>query len=111
MFIPDLNFFHPGSRKEFKYFNPEKLFLSSRKYDPGCSSRTPDPDPDCLPIPDPGVKKIPDPGVKKAPDPESGFATLPGSTGCKIIRVSGILKTKAGGGTIEEKGQCVQFKL
>jgi hypothetical protein len=25
--------------KEFKYFNPQKLFLSSRKYDPGCSSR------------------------------------------------------------------------
>jgi hypothetical protein len=27
--IPDLNFFHPGSRihiKEFKYFQPEKLF-------------------------------------------------------------------------------------
>jgi hypothetical protein len=25
--------------KEFKYFNPKKWFLSSRKYDPGCSSR------------------------------------------------------------------------
>ncbi len=25
--------------KEVKYFNPEKIFLSSRKYDPGCSSR------------------------------------------------------------------------
>jgi hypothetical protein len=40
--IPDPNCFHPGSRiriKEFKYFNPKKLFLSSRKYDPGCSSR------------------------------------------------------------------------
>ncbi len=24
--------------REFKYFNPKKLFLSSRKYDPGCSS-------------------------------------------------------------------------
>jgi hypothetical protein len=39
--IPDTNFFHSGSRiriKEFKYFfNPKKLFLSSRKYDPGCS--------------------------------------------------------------------------
>ncbi len=40
--IPD-----PGSEfflsririKEFKYFNPKKLFLSSRKYDLGCSSR------------------------------------------------------------------------
>ncbi len=25
--------------KEFKYFNPKKLFLSYQKYDPGCSSR------------------------------------------------------------------------
>ncbi len=25
--------------KEFKYFNPKKWFLSSKKYDPGCSSR------------------------------------------------------------------------
>ncbi len=57
-FIPDPNFYHPGSRisiKEFKYFNHKKWFLSSRKYDPGCSSRIriPDPDPDFLPIPDP----------------------------------------------------------
>jgi len=39
--IPDPNFFYPGSRiriKEFKYFNPKNWFLSSRKYDPGCSS-------------------------------------------------------------------------
>jgi hypothetical protein len=39
--IPDPIFFHPGSRiriKEFKYFNPKKWFLSSRKYDLGCSS-------------------------------------------------------------------------
>ncbi len=38
--FPDPNFFQPGSRihiKEFKYFNPNKLFQSSRKYDPGCS--------------------------------------------------------------------------
>jgi len=33
---------------------PKKWFLSSRKYDPGCSSRIPDPDADFLPIPDPG---------------------------------------------------------
>jgi hypothetical protein len=84
--IPDPSFFHPGSRiqtvsipdpgsririKEFKYFNPKKnkkLFLSSRKYDPGCSSQIPDPDADFLPIPDPEVKKAPDPG--------SGSATL-----------------------------------
>jgi hypothetical protein len=52
--IPDPNFFHPGyeffpsririfpSRiriQKFKYFYPRKWFLSSRKYDPGCSSR------------------------------------------------------------------------
>jgi hypothetical protein len=72
--IPDPNCLHPGSRiriKEIKYFNPKKpkkWFLSSRKYDPGCSSRIPDPDADFLPIPDPGVKK--------APDPRSGSATL-----------------------------------
>jgi hypothetical protein len=72
--IPDPNCLHPGSRiriKEFKYFNPKKnkkLFLSSRKYDPGCSSQIPDPDADFLPIPDPEVKKAPDPG--------SGSATL-----------------------------------
>jgi hypothetical protein len=41
--IPDPNCLHPGSRKEFKYFNKKKLFLRSRKYDPGCSSRIPDP--------------------------------------------------------------------
>ncbi len=55
-FIPDPNFFHPGSWiriKEFKYFNPIKWFPNSRKYDLGCSSRIPDPDPDFLPIPDP----------------------------------------------------------
>ncbi len=57
--IPDPNCLHPGSRiriKEFKYFNPKKpkkWFLSSWKYDPGCSSRIPDPDADFLPILDP----------------------------------------------------------
>ncbi len=70
--IPGPTFFHPESRiririlsipdpgfririKEFKYFNPKNCFLSSRKYDPGCSSRIriPEPDPDFLPIPDP----------------------------------------------------------
>ncbi len=47
--ILDPNFFHPGSRiliKEFKYFNPKKWFLSSRKYDLGCSSRIRIPDSD-----------------------------------------------------------------
>ncbi len=74
MFIPDPTFFHPGSElspsririKEFKCFNPKKWFLSSRKYDLGCSSRIPDPDADFYP------SRIPDPGVKKAPDPGSG---------------------------------------
>jgi hypothetical protein len=69
--IPDPNCLYPGSRiliKEFKYFNPKKAkkwFLSSKKYDPGCSSRIPDPDADFLP------SRIPDPGVKKAPNPRS----------------------------------------
>ncbi len=58
---------YPGSElspsririKEFKYFNPQKTkkwVLSSRKYDPGCSSRIPDPDADFLPIPGPGSR-------------------------------------------------------
>jgi hypothetical protein len=63
---------YPGSRilifssriliKEYKYFKfyPKKWFPSSRKYDPGCSSRIriPNPDLDFLLIPDPGVKKL-----------------------------------------------------
>ncbi len=73
MFIPDPGhvFFHPGSRirsvsipdpgsririEEFKYFNQKKRFLSSRKYDPGCSSRIADPDAYFLPIPDHGSR-------------------------------------------------------
>ncbi len=44
----------------------KKLFLSSRKYDPGCSSR--------IRIFNPS--RIPDPGVNKALDPGSGSATL-----------------------------------
>ncbi len=49
--------------KELIIFQPKKWFLSSRKYDPDCSSRIriPDPDPDFLPIPDPGVERAPDP--------------------------------------------------
>ncbi len=55
MFIPDPTFFHPGSRirivsipdsgsasKNLSILTPKKpkkWFLSSRKYDPGCSSR------------------------------------------------------------------------
>ncbi len=87
--IPDPNCLHPGFRiliKEFKYFNPQKAkkwFLSSKKYDPGCSSRIPDPDADFLP------SRIPDPGSRgqkgtqsRIPDPGSGSATL--------IRMNGI---------------------
>jgi hypothetical protein len=46
----------PGSASKNKYFNPKKMVLSSKKYDPGCSSRIPDPDADFLPIPDPGSR-------------------------------------------------------
>jgi hypothetical protein len=70
--IPDPTFFHPGSRirtfsipdpgsssKNLSILTPKKpkkLFLSSKKYDLGCSSRIPDPDADFLPIPDPGSR-------------------------------------------------------
>ncbi len=70
--IPDTNSsFHPESRiriKEFRYFNPKNLFLSSRKYDLGCSSR--------IRILCFYPYRIPDAGVKKASDPGSGSATL-----------------------------------
>jgi hypothetical protein len=50
--IPD-----PGSAsKNLRILTPKKWFLSSRKYDPGCSSRIPAPDADFLPIPDPGSR-------------------------------------------------------
>ncbi len=61
--------------KTFKYFNPKKWFLSSRKYYPGCSSRIRFPDPNLTFYP----SWIPDQGVKKAPDPGSGSATLESS--------------------------------
>jgi hypothetical protein len=78
--IPDPTFFHPGSRirtvsipdpgssKNLSILTPKKAkkwFLSSKKYNPGCSSRIPDPDADFLP------SRIPDQGVKKAPNPGS----------------------------------------
>ncbi len=66
-FNPGSEFFHPGSRVKkipdprsgpastnLSIFNPKKLFLSSRKYDPGCSSRIWIPDLDFLSILDPG---------------------------------------------------------
>ncbi len=60
--IPD-----PGSAsKDLSILTPEKpkkWFLSSRKYDPGCSSR--------IRMLTFYPSRIPDPGVKKAPDPGS----------------------------------------
>ncbi len=55
---------YPGSRIRFfsipdlgsELFNAKKWFLSSRKYDTGCSSQIPDPDPDFLLIPDTGSR-------------------------------------------------------
>ncbi len=62
--IPDLG----SSSKNLSILTPQKSkkwFLSSKKYDPGCSSRIPDPDANFLP------SRIPHPGVKKAPNPGS----------------------------------------
>jgi hypothetical protein len=96
MFIPDPTFFYPASRirifpsririKEFKHFNPKKWFLSSIKYDPGCSSRIPDPDPYFYP------SRIPDPGVKKAPDPGSRIGIR--NTGKNLLRIFFLVEDK-----------------
>jgi hypothetical protein len=63
---------NPGSApKSLCIFNPKKWFLSSRKYDPGCSSRNrilifyPSRIQILIFYP----TRILDPGVKKAPDP------------------------------------------
>jgi hypothetical protein len=56
----------PGFESENLSILTQKLFLSSRKYDLGCSSRI------LIFYP----SRIPDPGVKKTPDPGSGSATL-----------------------------------
>ncbi len=69
--IPD-----PGSRiririKECKYFQPKKLFLSSRKYDPGSRSQISDQDLDFFTHPGFRIQRS-----KKAPDSGSGSATL-----------------------------------
>ncbi len=71
---PGSEFFNPGSLlyiKEFKYFKPNYSFISSRKYDPGCSSRI-------MIFYRSRIRifPIPDPGFKKAPDPGSGSATM-----------------------------------
>ncbi len=71
MFIPDPNFFHPGSRiciKEVKYFIKKFVSKLSDPGDPGCSSR--------IRILIFYPSRIPNPEVKKAPDPRSGSATL-----------------------------------
>jgi hypothetical protein len=85
MFIPDPTFFHPGSGsefsipypgpqiyiKEFKYLNLNNCFLSSRKYDLGCSSRIriPDLDPDFYP----SGSRIQGSKRHRIPDPEHWF--------------------------------------
>ncbi len=85
MFIPELNFFHPWSRirifpipdPNFSHpgfatnslrFHNQKMFSSSRNYDPGCSSR--------IRILIFYLSWIPDPGVEKAPDPGYGSSKL-----------------------------------
>jgi hypothetical protein len=73
--IPDLNFSSriqvkkdpvPDPYQRILVFLTQKLFLSSRKNDLGCSLRIPDPEFFSIPDPDPGFKG------KKAPDPGSG---------------------------------------
>ncbi len=84
--IPDPTFFHPGSRirtvsipdpgsssKNLSIITPKKAkkwFLSSKKFDPGCSSRI-----RMLTFSHPGTRIQ---GLKKhpIPDPGSGSATL-----------------------------------
>ncbi len=67
MFIPDPNFFHPGSAsKNFKYFNQK---IVSKLSEIWSGSFIPDTDPDFMP------SGIPDPGVKNGPntDPQHWF--------------------------------------
>ncbi len=65
------NFFPPGSASKNLSILTQKRFLSSRKYNPGFSSR--------IQILTFYPSRIPNPGVKKAPDPGSGSATLLGA--------------------------------
>ncbi len=83
--ITDPTFFHPGSQipdRNFSIPDPgsasknlsiltQKWFLTSRKYDPSCSSR--------IRILTFYPSRILDPGVKKAPDPGSRSAALGGT--------------------------------
>jgi len=83
--IPDPNCLHPGSAsKNLSILTPKKWFLSSRKYDPGCSSR--------IRMLTFYPSRIPDPGVKKGtgsripdPDPQHWYSVIHLST---IIRLS-----------------------
>ncbi len=59
-----IRIFNPGPRVK-KIPDPGSASKSFRNYNPGCSSRIPDPDLDLLPVPDA------DPGIKKAPDLDS----------------------------------------
>ncbi len=68
---PGSKFFHPGyldPHERIKIFLTQILFLISRKYEPGYSSR--------IRILIFFPSRIPDPGIKKAPDPASGSTTL-----------------------------------
>ncbi len=81
MFIPDPTFFHPGSSssKNLRILTPKKpkkWFLSSKKYDPVCSSRIPDPDADFLHIPYPRSRIQ---GSKRHPIPDPDLNTV-----CKV---------------------------
>ncbi len=84
--IPDPNFFHPGSQipiKEFKYLNPKNWVLSSQKYNLGFPPRirNSNMDPDFLPIwiliLDPHPRSRGQKGTGSLiPDPGSRSATL-----------------------------------
>jgi hypothetical protein len=67
----------PGSgsaMENLSIFNPQNCYLSSRKYDPGCSSRI-------------LIFSLPDPGVKKARDPGSGSARLHVRSKVSVIKI------------------------
>jgi hypothetical protein len=88
MFIPDPNFFQPGSKffpsqiriKEFKYFSPKEWFLSSgnmiRVVHPESGSRIRIFYTNMIRVVHPGSGFLPDPGVNIAPDRGSA-ALLP----------------------------------
>ncbi len=74
---PDPNIFRSGfTSKNLSILTQKNVFLSSRKYDPSCSSRI------LILIFYPSW--IPDRGIKKALDPGSASATLQSINFCKI---------------------------